>query len=137
MATTAETGNAYTQQRRTAVGLFARQDDLERALNELRVAGFRPEQVSIVAKDREATREVVETTGMGGGEGAGVGAVAGGITGGLLGWLVGIGALAIPGLGPFIAAGPIMAALAGMGAGGSLYCETSAGRAAARRARRS
>jgi len=117
MVTTAETGNAYTQQRRTAVGLFDRQEDLERVLNELKASGFAPEQVSLVAKDRNTTREVVETTGMGGGEGAGVGAVAGGITGGLLGWLVGIGALAIPGIGPIIAAGALATTLGGAAIG--------------------
>jgi len=53
-------------------------------------------------------------------EGATTGAVAGGVVGGTLGLLAGIGALAIPGLGPFIAAGPIMAALAGAGAGGAV-----------------
>lgn len=117
MVTTAETGNAVTQQRRTAVGLFDRQEDLERVLNELKAGGFAPEQVSLVAKDRNTTREVVETTGMGGGEGAGVGAVAGGITGGLLGWLVGIGALAIPGIGPIVAAGALATTLGGAAIG--------------------
>ena len=117
MVTTAETGNAYTQQRRTAIGLFDHQDDLERVLNELKASGFAPEQVSLVAKDRGATREVVETTGMGGGEGAGVGAVAGGITGGLLGWLVGIGALAIPGIGPIVAAGALATTIGGAAIG--------------------
>ena len=117
MVTTAETGNAYTRQRRTAVGLFDRQEDLERVLNELKMGGFAPEQISLVAKDRAATREVAETTGMGGGEGAGVGAVAGGITGGLLGWLVGIGALAIPGIGPIVAAGALATTLGGAAIG--------------------
>jgi hypothetical protein len=117
MVTTAETGNAYTQQRRTAVGLFDHQDDLERVLNELKASGFNPEQVSLVAKDKGVTREIVETTGMGGGEGAGVGAVAGGITGGLLGWLVGIGALAIPGIGPIVAAGALATTLGGAAIG--------------------
>ena len=117
MVTTAETGNAYTQQRRTAIGLFDHQDDLERVLNELKASVFNPEQVSLVAKDRGATREVVETTGMGGGEGAGVGAVAGGITGGLLGWLVGIGALAIPGIGPIVAAGALATTIGGAAIG--------------------
>lgn len=117
MVTTAETGNAITQQRRTAVGLFDHQDDLERVLNELKASGFAPEQVSLVAKDQGVTREITETTGMGGGEGAGVGAVAGGITGGLLGWLVGIGALAIPGIGPIVAAGALATTLGGAAIG--------------------
>src|SRR4030095_4159743 len=52
-------------------------------------------------------------------EGATTGAGTGAVIGGVLGWLAGIGAIAIPGLGPFIAAGPIMAALAGLGAGGA------------------
>ena len=53
-------------------------------------------------------------------EGASTGAGTGAVVGGTLGWLAGIGALAIPGLGPFIAAGPIMAALAGAGVGGAV-----------------
>ncbi len=117
MVTTAETGNAYTQQRRTVAGLFAQQEDLERVLQELKASGFTPEQVSLVARDKGVTREVVETTGMGVGEGAGVGAVAGGITGGLLGWLLGIGALAIPGIGPIVAAGVLATTLGGAAIG--------------------
>lgn len=117
MVTTAETGNAVTQQRRTAAGLFAQQEDLERVLHELKASGFAPEQVSLVARDKGITREIVETTGMGVGEGAGVGAVAGGITGGLLGWLVGIGALAIPGIGPIVAAGVLATTLGGAAIG--------------------
>ena len=117
MLTTAETGNAQTQQRRTAAGLFSQQEDLERVLHELKSSGFMPEQVSLVARDKGVTREVVETTGMGVGDGAGVGAVAGGITGGLLGWLLGIGALAIPGIGPIVAAGVLATTIGGAAIG--------------------
>src|SRR5206468_4762230 len=59
-------------------------------------------------------------------EGATTGAGTGAVVGGALGWLAGIGALAIPGLGPFIAAGPIMAALAGAGVGGTVGGVTGA-----------
>src|ERR671933_1540624 len=100
----------------TVVGVFDGPNHAEQALNELKNSGFSPEQVSVVAKDNRETRGMVEHTGMGA-EGAGTGAVLGGITGGVLGWLVGIGALAIPGIGPIIAAGALASALTGAAIG--------------------
>src|SRR5918997_953004 len=93
-----------TTDRRTVVGVFDGPNHAEMALNELKNAGFSPNQVSVVAKDNRETRDMVESTGMGA-EGATAGALLGGITGGILGWLVGIGALMIPGIGPVVAAG--------------------------------
>ena len=79
--------------------------------------GFRPNDVSVLFPDKHGTREFAHEKHTKAPEGAAVGAGSGAILGGALGWLVGIGGLAIPGLGPFIAAGPIMAALAGAAGG--------------------
>src|ERR687894_2658274 len=114
-ATTAGRSGA-TANRRTVVGVFDGPNHAEQALNELRNAGFQPEQVSVVARDNRETKDMVESTGMGA-EGAGTGAVLGGITGGVLGWLVGIGALAIPGIGPVVAAGALATTLGGAAVG--------------------
>lgn len=83
----------------------------------LRAAGFSNNDISVLLPDRSSTREFAHEKGTKAPEGAVTGAGTGGLLGGALGWLVGIGALAIPGLGPFIAAGPIMAALSGAAVG--------------------
>src|ERR671921_807906 len=105
-----------TTDRRTVVGVFDGPNHAEMALNDLKNAGFSPDQVSVVARDNRETREMVENSGMGA-EGATAGAFLGGITGGILGWLVGIGALAIPGIGPVVAAGALAATLGGAAVG--------------------
>lgn len=99
----------------TVVGLFETREKAHRAVEALKQGGFRAEDMSIVMRDRGAAAEVAEEVGVG--SGAAAGAVGGGILGGLGGLLVGIGALAIPGIGPIIAAGPLAAALAGAGIG--------------------
>jgi len=103
----------------TVAGVFNNQSDAQRALNELKSAGFTPEQVSVVAKDTSETKAMVEQSDMGGAEttGAGTGALLGGLTGGIAGWLVGIGALAIPGIGPIVAAGALATTLGGAAIG--------------------
>jgi uncharacterized membrane protein len=83
----------------------------------LRTAGFSNNDISVLLPDKSSTREFAHEKGTKAPEGAVTGAGTGGLLGGALGWLVGIGALAIPGLGPFIAAGPIMAALGGAAVG--------------------
>lgn len=82
-----------------------------------RDAGFSGEDVSVLFPDKEGTRDFAHKKGTKAPEGATAGALSGGVLGGVGGWLVGIGSLAIPGLGPFVAAGPIMAALGGAAAG--------------------
>jgi hypothetical protein len=109
--------DATTTGRRTVVGVFDGPNHAERALTGLKDSGFTPEQVSVVARDTRETKDMVENTGMGGGEGVATGAVLGGITGGVLGWLVGIGALAIPGIGPIVAAGALATTLGGAAIG--------------------
>jgi hypothetical protein len=111
----------------TAVfGIFRTTSELENAVDELRVAGFRSDDISVLFPDIQGTRDFAHEKHTKAPEGAAAGAGAGVALGGTLGWLVGIGALAIPGLGPFVAAGPIMAALAGAGAGGALLGITGA-----------
>ena len=85
--------------------------------NQLQSAGFSPNDISVLFPDKTGTRDFAHEQHTKAPEGAASGAGGGAVLGGALGWMVGIGALAIPGLGPFIAAGPIMAALAGAGAG--------------------
>src|SRR5215210_2652088 len=103
----------------TVVGAFDGPNHAEQALNELKSVGFSPEQVSVVAKDTGEARTMVEGSDMAGAEttGAGTGALLGGIGGGILGWLVGIGALAIPGIGPVVAAGALATTLGGAAVG--------------------
>ena len=82
----------------------------------LRIAGFSNNDISVLCPDKAGTKDFAHEQHTKAPEGAATGAGTGGVFGGALGWLVGIGALAIPGLGPFIAAGPIMAALSGAAA---------------------
>ena len=103
-----------------AFGIYRNLEDLERGVDELRAASFRNEDVSVLFPDNEGSKQFAHEKHTKAPEGAATGATTGVLVGGALGWLVGIGALAIPGLGPFIAAGPIMAALAGAGAGGTV-----------------
>src|SRR6187200_2075065 len=89
-------------------------------VNELKAAGFSHNDISVLFPDTSGTKDFAHDQQTKAPEGAATGAGTGGLLGGAVGWLVGIGALAIPGLGPFIAAGPIMAALAGAGVGGAV-----------------
>jgi hypothetical protein len=88
-----------------------------RIVDELRNAGFSNNDISVLLPDKSSTREFAVAKGTKAPEGAITGVSTGGVLGGALGWLAGIGALAIPGIGPFIAAGPIMAALSGAAVG--------------------
>lgn len=103
----------------TVAGVFNEPRHAEMALNELKDAGFTPDQVSVVARDTRETQDMVERSDMAGAEtsGATAGAFLGGITGGIVGWLVGIGALAIPGIGPVVAAGALATTLGGAAVG--------------------
>src|SRR5438105_13733656 len=92
----------------------------QRIVGDLRSAGFSGSDISVLMPDKAGTKDFAHEQHTKAPEGAATGAGTGGVFGGALGWLVGIGALAIPGLGPFIAAGPIMAALSGAAAGATL-----------------
>src|SRR6266536_4123001 len=119
------------QSRDMAVGLFDDRDDAQDAITALRDAGFDASTISVVARNRNLHGQLAEDTGTEAGEAAATGAVAGGVLGGVAGWLIGIGALAIPGVGPVIAAGPLAAAIGGaaLGAatGGIIGALTGAG----------
>lgn len=107
-------------------GLFEDRTQLEFAIDTLRAEGFRESDMSALLPDAKSTKELAHEKHTKAPEGALAGATAGGAIGGTLGLLVGLGALAIPGLGPFIAAGPIMATLAGAGVGGAVGTLTGA-----------
>jgi uncharacterized membrane protein len=92
----------------------------EKIVQELKAASFSNNDISVLFPDKSGTKDFAHEQHTKAPEGAATGAGTGGVLGGALGWLVGIGALAIPGVGPFIAAGPIMAALAGAGVGAAV-----------------
>ncbi len=105
----------------TAVyGIFRDTVALGGGLEALRAAGFRGTDISVLMPENVGTKDFVHKKETKAPEGATTGVASGAVIGGALGWLAGIGALAIPGLGPFIAAGPIMGLLAGVGAGGAV-----------------
>ena len=89
----------------------------DRIVGQLKDANFSNNDISVLFPDKDTTRDFAHEKNTKAPEGAVTGASAGGVVGGALGWIVGIGALAIPGVGPFIAAGPIMAALGGAAIG--------------------
>jgi len=102
----------------TAVfGIYRTQAEASMAVDALRRDGFRSADLSALLPDNVGTKDFAHEKNTKVPEGASAGAATGVVLGGALGWLVGVGALAIPGVGPFIAAGPIMASLAGAGAG--------------------
>ena len=105
----------------TAVfGIYPTYASVESGVDALKSAGFRNTDISVLFPENVGSKDFAHKKNTKAPEGATTGAGTGAVVGGALGWLVGIGALAIPGLGPFIAAGPIMAALAGAGVGGAV-----------------
>jgi len=105
----------------TAVfGIYKSVGQAERAVDLLSAKGFSQNDISVLLPDNQSTKEFAHEKNTKAPEGATTGVATGGAVGGTLGLLAGIGALAIPGLGPFIAAGPIMGALAGLGVGGAV-----------------
>ena len=103
----------------TVYGLVKSDAQAIRIANRLKNSGFSPNDISILSADRGGVRDLAHEDSTKAPEGAVTGAAAGSILGGALGWLVGVGSLAIPGVGPLIAAGPILAALSGMALGGA------------------
>ena len=107
--------------KKTAVfGIYKSSGQAENAVDRIVAAGFSNNDISVLLPDTQSSKEFAHEKNTKAPEGAVTGVTTGGVVGGTLGLLAGIGALAIPGLGPFIAAGPIMGALAGLGVGGAV-----------------
>ncbi len=100
--------------------IASHESQAETIVDRLRVAGFMSDDISVLFPDKTSTKNFAHEKNTKAPEGATVGGGTGAAVGAALGWLVGIGALAIPGVGPFIAAGPIMAALSGAAVGGTV-----------------
>ena len=101
-------------------GIYRDRLSAEEAVDALRAGGYRNSDVSALLPENLGTKDLAHEKNTKAPEGIATGAASGGILGGALGWLAGIGALAIPGLGPLIAVGPIVGALSGVGAGGAV-----------------
>lgn len=100
--------------------IYPNRVSVERAVDALKAAQFRNTDISVLFPNNEGNKDFAHEKNTKAPEGAATGATAGAALGGTLGWLVGVGLLAVPGVGPLIAAGPIMAALAGAGVGGAV-----------------
>jgi hypothetical protein len=107
-------------------GIYTTQHDVESAVGLLRSRGFRATDVSVLWPQNIGTKDLGHRMATKAPEGAAAGAGSGAVVGGALGWLIGIGAIAVPGVGPLMAAGPIVAALAGAGAAGAVGGVTGA-----------
>ena len=103
-----------------AFGIFPSRSAAETAVDQLHAAGFSSDDVSVLMADKEGSKDFASEKNTKAPEGTTAGVLGGGTVGGTLGLLAGLGALAIPGVGPLIAAGPIMGALAGLGIGSAV-----------------
>src|SRR5689334_19110693 len=99
-------------------GIFRSREAVEEAVAGLENAGFRNTDISVLLPENEGTKDLAHEKHTKAPEGATAGGVTGGAIGGILGGLIGVGLIAVPGLGPLLAAGPIIAALTGVGSGG-------------------
>ena len=106
--------------KRSVFGLLKTREEAEAIVNKLKTSGFSNTDISVLFPDDSATRDFSQEQATKAPEGAATGGTTGFVVGGVLGWLAGIGSLAIPGVGPFIAAGPIMAALSGAAVGAAV-----------------
>ncbi len=112
--------NTNTRTGQTVVGVFDDVTAAERAINDLKIAGFMPDTISVVTKDRQEQKDLNELAGNRAGEGALAGALGGGTLGAVLGWMLAGGTALIPGVGPVIAAGIFGATITGALVGGAL-----------------
>lgn len=101
-------------------GIFHTRNQAEQSVDRLLASGFSNDDISVLLPDITGSKDFAHEKGTKAPEGTTAGVTTGGAIGGTLGLLAGIGMLAIPGVGPFIAAGPIMGALAGLGVGGAV-----------------
>jgi hypothetical protein len=105
---------------KSVYGIYGTRLMAEEAVEAMRAAGFRAEDISVLLPENVGTKDIGYEKHSKAPEHAAVGGTAGGVVGGILAWLIGIGVISIPGIGPFLAAGPIMTVLAGFGAGSVL-----------------
>lgn len=105
---------------RSVVGHYDNENEAIDAIEDLKRKGYSTDDISVLSKSKDEVETVTEKTGTHAGEGAATGALTGGALGGLGGVLAGLGALAIPGIGPIVAAGPIVAGLTGAAAGAGI-----------------
>lgn len=112
--------NQNKKDHKAVFAIFDNRNQLETAVDELKAGGFRNSDVSVLMQDKNETKNFSYEKNTKAPEGIAAGATTGVLAGTALGWLAGAGALAIPGIGPFVAAGPIMAAIAGAGIGGTV-----------------
>jgi hypothetical protein len=109
-----------TEKNKVVMGVCKTRKDVERAVEVLRRKGFSTADISVVAPELSGAQKIVHEEATKAPQGAVTGASAGAVIGGTIGFLAGAGALLIPGIGPFIAAGPILGILAGAGVGGAV-----------------
>jgi len=112
-----KTTDAAAREGGTIVALFRQQPQAERAIRDLKDAGFPTDGIGVVMQDPVRDQQLVHETDTLAGEGAAAGAISGGVIGGVLGLLAGVGAVALPGIGPIIAGGALASTLAGAGVG--------------------
>ena len=103
-----------------AFGIYSNRSNVDHGVETMKLAGFRNTDISVLFPDNSGSKDFAHEKSTKAPEGAVAGGTSGAVLGGALGWLAGIGALAIPGVGPFIAAGPIIALLGGLGVGGAV-----------------
>ena len=101
-------------------GIYSTRSQVETAVGELKRTGFRNTDISVLMPHNEGTKDFAHEKNTKAPEGAATGAASGAVVGGALGWLASLGMLAIPGVGPFLAAGPIMGLLSGIGVGAAV-----------------
>ena len=106
--------------RKSVFCITTTRNQADQIVGRLKSANFSNNDISVLFPDKDTTRDFAHEKNTKAPEGAVAGASTGGVIGGALGWIAGIGALAIPGVGPFIAAGPIMAALSGIAVGAAV-----------------
>jgi Alternative complex III, ActD subunit/Heat induced stress protein YflT domain len=102
-----------------AFGIYRDEASVKHAVETLQRQGFRSTDISVLFPENLGNKDFAHEKATKAPEGAATGAGSGAVVGGVLGWLAGVGSIAIPGVGPFLAAGPLMAALAGAGVGGA------------------
>lgn len=105
------------EKQKKIVGVFYSDQEAINAIAGLKAQGYNSDEISVVGKNKEDLKEITDETGTKVPEGAAAGAATGGVLGGVTGLLAGIGLLAIPGIGPILATGPIVATLTGAAVG--------------------